>query len=188
MPTLLAERASTSRLNNRFQRARAMLLLAAITWALMPVQYLQADIAKLQLDQPAPDFVLASSTGKNLRLSEYRGSVVMLNFWSSSCGPCHDQLEWLGAISSSELFSAVSFLSINIDKGAHAERHVLEHQPENVPVLFDTAREVIRTYDPNKLPMIVMLDQHGSVRFIHEGHRAADAADFEQELAALLAE
>ena len=186
MPTLLAKRALASRLKTAFQRTRAVVVLISMVWIAGPVQVLQADVSELQLDGPAPDFVLASSTGKNLRLSEYRGSVVMLNFWAANCGPCHDQLEWLDSISSSELYSAVSFLSVNIDKGDHAARHALEHQPGTIPVLFDVTRRVIRTYDPDKLPMVVMLDEHGSVRFIHEGHRAADAAKFEQELAALL--
>ena len=38
--------------------------------------------------EPAPDFALKSMTGENLRLSEYRGEVVILNFWSTDCGTC----------------------------------------------------------------------------------------------------
>ena len=45
------------------------------------------------LGSEAPDFVLKSVAGKNLRLSEYRGDVVMLSFWATWCGDCRAQLE-----------------------------------------------------------------------------------------------
>ena len=50
------------------------------------------------LGAEAPDFVLKSLSGKNLRLSEYRGDVVMLSFWATWCGDCRAQLDELGAM------------------------------------------------------------------------------------------
>ena len=134
----------------------------------------------------APDFALASSTGHNLRLSEYRGQVVVLNFWSLSCGPCFDQLDWIDDLEVTDNAN-LSVLSVNVDGHRH-ESHVVEDYDYRFPVLFDHDKDVIRRYDPQRLPMIVLVDPHGTIRFIHEGHRAGDETLFQRELSALLAE
>lgn len=135
------------------------------------------------VSEPAPDFVLKSSAGHNLRLSEFRGAVVIVNFWSDNCRPCREQLEWLGAINKE---SRVSILSINIDGDSRAAERAIADQGLEFPVLFDADKAVTRLYDPSKLPMVVMIDPHGSIRYIHNGHKHGDEALYTQQLAELL--
>ena len=59
--------------------------------------------------QPAPDFALKSSTGENLRLSEFRGDVVMINFWATWCGPCRQEMPLLD-----ELYSRYQRVGFNL--------------------------------------------------------------------------
>jgi len=53
----------------------------------------QPNAGKLQ-GQPAPDFTLASLDGKPLKLSDYRGKAVLLNFWATWCEPCKIEMPW----------------------------------------------------------------------------------------------
>src|SRR5215510_9735385 len=66
----------------------------------------------------APDFVLKSFSGKNLRLSEYRGEVVMLSFWATWCGDCRAQLAELGAMRDRYQDAGVELLAVSLDQSS----------------------------------------------------------------------
>ena len=138
--------------------------------------------------EAAPDFSLKSSTGHNLRLSEFRGDVVIVNFWSTRCGQCDEQLDQLNLINAANRTNHVSILSINADRDKRAVTRMLAARDLNFPVLFDAEKTVISLYDPSRLPMTVMVDPHGTVRYIHSGYKRGDEALYSLELAKLLAE
>jgi len=163
-------------------RSVVIAILAAaffLTGALVPVCAESPAVSK-----QAPDFALASSAGHNLRLSEFRGDVVVMNFWSIGCGRCRAQLDWLATIDEAHL----RILSINVDGDSHAAIRAIEREGYGFPVLFDNDKTVSRVYDPSRLPMTVMIDPHGTVRYIHEGYRRGDETLYVRELSKLLAE
>ncbi len=140
--------------------------------------------ADVKVSEPAPDFALKSSTGKNLRLSDYRGSVVVLNFWSESCGKCRQQLDLLEEINSEQASGNLAVLGVNID------RHGAEHGDHGIafPTLFDIEHRVSKLYDLGRLPTTIVIDPHGTVRQILKGFRKDDADQFTSELQLILAE
>ena len=134
----------------------------------------------------APDFVLKSFSGKNLRLSEYRGEVVMLSFWATWCGDCRAQLTELGAMRDRYQDAGVELLAISLDQSARQASDMTKGS--TYPVLHDAAGEVGRLYDVTKMPVMVLIDRGGVVREVFEGFRRGNEEQYLERVQALLRE
>ena len=134
----------------------------------------------------APDFVLKSSSGKNLRLSEYRGEVVMLSFWATWCGDCRAQLAELGAMRDRYQDAGVELLAVSLDQSSRQASEATAGA--SYPVLHDAAGEVGRLYDVTKMPVMVLIDRDGVVREVFEGFKRGNEAEYLKHVQALLRE
>src|SRR5688572_25389095 len=97
------------------------------------------------LGAEAPDFVLKSLSGKNLRLSEYRGEVVMLTFWATWCGDCRAQLTELGTMRERYQDAGFELLAVSLDQTPQQASKTTAGV--GYPVLHDAGGEVGRLYD-----------------------------------------
>ena len=167
---------------NRTSRARwsgvALVALLAVAGSVSAAtQLLGAD---------APDFVLKSLSGKNLRLSEYRGEVVMLSFWATWCGDCRAQLAQLALMRDRYRDAGVELLAVSLDQSARQAGDVTADA--TYPVLHDPAGEVGRLYDVTKMPVMVLIDRGGVVREVFEGFRRGNEEQYLERVQALLRE
>jgi peroxiredoxin len=137
------------------------------------------------LGADAPDFVLKSLSGDNLRLSEYRGEVVMLSFWATWCGDCRAQLAELAAMRDRYRDAGVELLAVSLDQSPRQASEVVE---ASYPVLHDAAGEVGRLYDVTKMPVMVLIDRGGVVREVFEGFRRGNEQQYLERVQALLRE
>ena len=128
------------------------------------------DDLSLEVDQPAPDFFLRTLNGRSVRLSDYRGKTVVLNFWASWCPPCRREMpdfqtlwEERGPSGPDDLV----ILAVNLlpeDTIAAAEGFVDEFGL-TFPILLDTSRgEVSQRYGVQALPATFFIDRDGIVR------------------------
>lgn len=136
--------------------------------------------------QPAPDFALKNNSGTNLRLSEYRGQVVLVSFWAQWCNRCTEQLSMLNELQKRYGEDNLRVLAVNIDADDQPVRDAAKRL--GITVVHDVDQSVVRQYGPSVLPFTVLVDPHGTVRHVHAGYRAEDAMTYADELATLILE
>ena len=138
--------------------------------------------------QTAPDFALKSSTGENLRLSEYRGDVVMINFWATWCGPCRQEMPLLDELYSRYNRVGFNLLGVNIDDDSRRAMQMVEELGVNFPVLFDASKEVSKLYEVEAMPVTVIVDRQGTVRYVHHGYKPGYEDKYLDQIRSLLRE
>jgi len=138
--------------------------------------------------QSAPDFALKSSSGENLRLSEYRGDVVMVNFWATWCGPCRQEMPLLDQLYSRYQRVGFSLLGVNIDDDSSKAMNMVSELGVSFPVLFDARKDVSRLYKVDAMPVTVLIDREGMVRYVHHGYEPGIEEKYLDQIRSLLRE
>ncbi len=138
--------------------------------------------------QPAPDFALRSATGEVLRLSEYRGDVVMINFWATWCGPCRQEMPLLDELYSRYQRVGFRLFGVNIDVDSRRAMSMVDDLGISFPVLFDTRKEVSKLYRVEAMPVTILIDREGDVRHVHHGYKPGYEQLYLDEIRTLLRE
>jgi len=136
----------------------------------------------------APDFTLRSLEGRNLRLAEQRGQVVLVNFWASWCGPCKQEMPHLNRLYDKYRSSGFVLLGVNIDDDTHAAATAISRWGVRFPVLLDADKSVSKLYDLGSMPATVLIDRDGKVRYLHRGYREGYEETYDQQIRELLKE
>ena len=136
----------------------------------------------------APDFALRSLAGQNLRLSEFRGQIVMLTFWATWCGDCRAQLERLGEMHARYQEAGVELLAVSLDQSRKQAEGMSARLKASYPVLYDEAGDVGKLYEVTRMPVMVLIDRAGVVRDVFEGFRRGNEERYLERVQALLRE
>lgn len=141
-----------------------------------------------EMKKPAPDFTLKSRSGKNLRLSDFRGQVVMLNFWASWCGPCRQEMPLLEEMSKKYSRLGFTLLGVNVDEDSSKGLKLLEKIPVTFPILFDNKSEVSEMLNVDAMPTTYLIDRDGNIRFHHRGYKPGYEQSYEKQIKQLVRE
>ena len=172
-------------LNRKFAHAvmRACLLLS-----LQMAVPLSAQPADLAVGVEAPDFALRSLQQQNLRLSEFRGDVVLINFWASWCGGCRQAMPALNDIYDKYRRAGLVMLSVNLDDDHHHAESMSKSLKIAYPVLLDQRKEAGKLYRIETMPTTLLIDRAGTIRHVFVGYSLGDEQTYLSSVRELLNE
>lgn len=178
-----------TRMNARFfvSAVLAVLLILAGAWVLWqgnrasssnqrsasqfstPDAQMEAPQIEAAQTEAAPDFALQTLDGRTVRLSDYRGQVVLLNTWATWCPPCRDEMPDLEAYYRQHQADDFVVLAVNSQESADTVAAFLEDHDFTFPVLLDPGGMVMRDYEVLGLPTSFFIDREGVVRGVWAG-------------------
>lgn len=135
----------------------------------------------------APAFSVASDTG-NLRLADFKGKVVYIDFFASWCGPCRSSFKWLNDTHDKHAANGLVILAINVDKERDLAAQFLKQNPARFRVGYDAEGSIAQLYQLKGMPSSYLIDRKGQLRAIHIGFRDKDRVARADEITSLLAE
>ncbi len=140
------------------------------------------------LGKDAPDFVLKAMDGKNLRMSEFRGQVVLVNFWARWAGDSRQEMQALDRINTTYSRAGLVVLGVSVDEDLVRAREFAGAMKVSYPLMFDTGSDIGRDYLLQKMPMTVLVDRAGVIRYTNVGFKRGDERAYLDQIRALLRE
>jgi thiol-disulfide isomerase/thioredoxin len=138
---------------------------------------------------PAPAFQLSGRGGKNIDLSQFKGQVVMINFWATWCGPCRQEMPLLEDIYKKYKPMGFTMLGVNVEPDSKgAEAWLQKQKPVTFPIAFDVDSKVSKLYNVAGMPSTVFVDRKGNVRVMHKGYKPGDENFYLTQIRSMLKE
>ncbi len=108
-----------------------------------------------------PNFQLSDLGGRTLQLSDYRGKVVVLNFWATWCAPCVQEMPSLNRLTETYAPKGVVVLAVSVDDDEQALRQFAAKHELKMTILRDPDRKISRSYQTFQYPETYILDRQG---------------------------
>lgn len=135
----------------------------------------------------APDFTLKDANGHTVRLSDYRGKVVLLDFWATWCGPCKIEIPWFQEFERQYKDKGFAVIGVAMDEeGWNVVKPFAQHMSINYRVVVgdDSIGDLYGEGGIDALPTTFLIDRGGRIASIHVG--LSSKSDFEDDIQELL--
>ena len=154
-------------------RILIILLLTALS-AFSSAQQAGTGLTKIPGTSPAADFLLTDLDGNQHRLSDYRGQVVIINFWATWCPPCRDEMPSMQRAWEQLEKEDILMLGINVGEDEDIIFQFTASYPVEFPLLMDRDSKVINQWPVNGLPTTFVVDPKGEIVYRAIGGREWD--------------
>ena len=146
--------------------------------------------ASALVGKPAPDFSAESVTGEGpTSLKDAKGSVVILDFWATFCGPCKKSFPKYQALVE-QFGGEVNVLAVSVDEADTVTKDQIEEFAKTTGVKFavvwDKDQSAVKLYSPPTMPTSFIIDKEGVVRHVHAGYKDGEEDQIGEEVKALL--
>jgi peroxiredoxin len=138
--------------------------------------------------EKAPDFTGKTLTGKNIKLSELRGRIVLINFWGTWCAPCKEELPYFNRLYGKYKGIGLEILAVNVDKVTAQAVGMSGALGLTFPVVPDPSGHLFDLYQIRSMPTTFVVGKDGMIRFVHWGFGPNDPPRYETEMKSLLKE
>jgi peroxiredoxin len=135
----------------------------------------------------APDFTLPDLGGKDVSLSDFKGKVILINFWATTCAPCKAEMPSLHSLYLDFRDRGLVVLAVALNADEKPVRAYIDEKKYSFPVLLDKEREVyFDTYALLGLPVTIIVDRKGSIVEKVIGERQWNKAPMRDKIIRLL--
>jgi len=131
---------------------------------LAPAASAAADL-KLWSGGPTPALALKDLDGRPHQLSDYRGSVVLVNFWATWCAPCRDEMPSIQALKEKLAGKPFVVLAVNLDEPEPRIRKFLSQMKVDFTILRDSEKRAAKAWNARILPASYIVGRNGRVRY-----------------------
>lgn len=134
--------------------------------------------AGIELGTLAPDFTLKDLNGKKHTLSDYRGRVVLLNFWATWCGPCVHEMPSMESLNQKLKEDKFVILAVSLDRGDLGRvKTFVEKNSLSFPVLHTSDASLQKIYNTSAIPLSFVINKDGTIYSCIPGAQKWDCLD-----------
>ncbi len=123
------------------------------------------------------DFGLTGLNGETVRLSQYRGQVVLLNFWASWCPPCREEMPALDTLQAAHAGAGLVVLAVNVAETRAEAQAFMQEGGYDLIVALDPDKEVTNQFGVRNLPTSIVVDREGKIAQRWAGALTLEAAE-----------